>query len=70
MPRKRAGAAFGPYEAVEQGALTCPTCHGGGKVAKVGVAASLTSDRPDELMDDDALADCGECGGTGKVAAK
>jgi hypothetical protein len=68
VPRKRGGASFGPYEAVERGALTCPNCHGGGKVAKPGVGQVRTSDRPNTLIDDDALDDCPECRGAGQVS--
>ncbi len=70
MPRKRGGSGFGPETAIEQGALTCPNCHGGGRISRPQIGTDRADDPAGNMFDDDTLTRCPECGGTGKVRAR
>lgn len=63
MPRKRAGAQFGPHDAVEQGPLTCLACHGSGSLSR----PQLEGDRSGRFDGEAIIPKCPECSGTGKV---
>lgn len=62
---KPGGAELRPDTPVEHGPLTCPTCHGGGRLSRPQAEGA-----GGEVFDGDATVKCGECTGLGTVAAR